>query len=200
MTVTPPPRLVPAPPALSLIRCRPCPSQQWPPPSPILTWLVTSLGTTSHRFLATSPQCRASGSHHRLHPLIQLGGLVVEDHPPPAPPVWMKTSLSPPLTSPMPPPVSHRQDWTTPAAPPPSLLHHHPQLIDTSPSILTPTLATSRLGGTFLLCATSPQRGTWEWRADIGEICLRGEDPSPCCPQPGGTTNATCPHEAATGG
>lgn len=199
MMVTSLPRLVPAPPALSLTPCRPCPSQQWPPPSLILTWLVTSLGTTSHRYLATSPQCRASGSHHRLHPLIQLGGLVVEDHPPPTPLVGMKTSLSPPLTSPPPPPVSHRQDWTTPAAPPPSLLHLHPQLTDTSPSILTPTLATSHLDGTFLLYAISPPKGTWVWRADIGEICLRGEDPSLCCPQLGGTTNVTCPHEGATG-
>lgn len=217
---TPPQRLVRAPPARSLTACPPCRSQQWPPPTLLLTLLIiqhqTSWGTpTNRRCLATSPPCRVSRSHRRLRPVTRPGGSAVSQstseacsgrwaagcwfHPPPP---WMKTSPSPLQTSAPPLPVCPHPGWTTPAARPPSRLHPHLQPTDTSPHVVI-----SRRGGTSLLCVTSPPRGTWGWQGDTGETSLPGGDTSRCSPlsldprlPQEETISVTFPHEAATRG
>lgn len=229
MMVTPPRRLVLAPPARSLTACRPCQSQLWPPPTLLLTSPITRRLTsweapTSLRCSATSPPCRVSRSLHRLRPVTQPGGSAVRRstsvacrgrwaagcwlHPAPPPP-WMKTSLSPLQTSPPPPLACPRLGWNTPAARPPSPLHPHPQLTGTFPHVTTSHLTpdTCHPGGTSLLCVTSPQRGTWVWPGDTDGTSPPGGDTSRCSPLCLGprppqeeTTSATFHHEAATGG
>lgn len=220
MMATPPRRLVRAPPARSLTACPPCQSQLWPPPTLLLTFLtiqrLTSWATpTSLRCLATSPPCRVSRSHRRLHPATRPGGSAVRQstseacsgrwaagcwfHPPPP---WMKTSPSPPRTSPRPHPACPRPGWTTPAARPPSHLRPHLQPTGTSPHI-----ATSHPGGTSLLCVISPPRETWGCQGDTGETSPPGGDTFRCSPlslgprlQQEETSSVTFHHEAATGG
>lgn len=229
MTATPPLRPARVPPARSLTGCPPCQSPLSPPPtrrwsasiSLISRLRISSATPTSRRCLATSPPCQVSRSHRRPLPATKPRGSNAKQstsepcmgvagcwcHPPPLPP-WTKTSPSPRRTSPHPPLVCPHPGWTPTLllSPLPPRLHR----AGTSPHIETcrPALDASRPDGRSHPCATSHQKGIL---GDTGENSPPGgisplgvtSHLSPLCPGPplqqGGTSNGTCPREAATG-
>lgn len=224
-TGTPLRRLVHGLPVRTHTACPPCPSQQWPPPTPPPTCPTTLTSwdmPTSRLCLATSPPCQVSRSRHRLHPVTPLEGSMVRQstsesskdlweascwRPPPLP--WTRTSWFLPRTSPPPPPACLHLGWTTLAAHPPSRRPLRPHPVVTCPHIVTchPVPDISRPGETSLLSDTSRQRRSLGHRGDTAGTSPQGGDTSPLSPRCLGprpqeeeTSNATFRHRAATGG